>query len=41
MILGNKCDMTERRQVGKERGEAVSGLSFEGVIGVDFRANRS
>lgn len=23
MILGNKCDITERRQVSKERGEQV------------------
>lgn len=24
MILGNKCDMEEKRVVSKERGEAVS-----------------
>lgn len=24
MILGNKCDMEEKRAVSKERGEAVS-----------------
>jgi len=24
MILGNKCDMTDKRVVNKERGEAVS-----------------
>lgn len=24
MILGNKCDMTDKRIVNKERGEAVS-----------------
>lgn len=24
MILGNKCDMTDRRQVSKDRGEKVS-----------------
>ena len=24
MILGNKCDMNDRRQVSKERGEQVS-----------------
>lgn len=24
MILGNKCDMTERRQVSKERGEKLA-----------------
>lgn len=24
MILGNKCDMTDKRVVSKERGEAVS-----------------
>lgn len=26
MILGNKCDMEEKRVVSKERGEAVSTL---------------
>ena len=25
MILGNKCDMEDKRQVSKDRGEAVSG----------------
>lgn len=24
MILGNKCDVTDKRVVSKERGEAVS-----------------
>ena len=24
MILGNKCDMEDKRQVSKDRGEAVS-----------------
>lgn len=24
MILGNKCDMENKRQVSKDRGEAVS-----------------
>jgi len=24
MVLGNKCDITERRQVSKERGEQVT-----------------
>lgn len=24
MILGNKCDMTDKRTVSKERGETVS-----------------
>lgn len=24
MILGNKCDMNDRRQVSKDRGESVS-----------------
>lgn len=24
MILGNKCDMSDRRQVSKDRGEKVS-----------------
>lgn len=28
MILGNKCDMTDKRVVNKERGEGVSFLSF-------------
>ncbi|KAI0233469.1 Ras-related protein Rab-8A [Lamellibrachia satsuma] len=31
MILGNKCDMNERRQVSKERGEALAvehGIKF-------------
>lgn len=28
MVLGNKCDMTDRRQVSKDRGEKVrDGLS--------------
>lgn len=27
MILGNKCDMTDRRQVSKDRGEKVNALS--------------
>lgn len=26
MILGNKCDMTDKRTVSKERGELVSDL---------------
>lgn len=26
MILGNKCDMEEKRVVSKERGEAVSSV---------------
>merc|ERR1711976_246678 len=31
MILGNKCDMNDRRQVSKERGEALAiehGIKF-------------
>ena len=28
MILGNKCDMEDKRQVSRERGEAVSSQSF-------------
>lgn len=28
MILGNKCDMNDKRQVSKERGEKVSAPSF-------------
>lgn len=37
MILGNKCDMTDKRVVSKERGEGVSEnlLSFE-VFSVIF-----
>lgn len=27
MILGNKCDMNDKRQVSKERGEKVGGAS--------------
>ena len=30
MILGNKCDMEDKRQVSKDRGEAVS-IQGEGV----------
>lgn len=30
MILGNKCDMTDRRQVSKDRGEKVSAFSRSG-----------
>lgn len=26
MILGNKCDMTDKRIVNKERGESVSSI---------------
>lgn len=33
MILGNKCDMEEKRVVSKERGEAVSiTLSFPPIL---------
>ena len=28
MVLGNKCDMEDRRQVSKERGEQVLYLRF-------------
>lgn len=28
MVLGNKCDMNDRRQVSKDRGEQVSGDKF-------------
>lgn len=35
MILGNKCDMTDKRIVSKERGEAVS-LSQHLVISSTF-----
>lgn len=31
MILGNKCDMTDKRVVSKERGEAVSWSSLNSV----------
>ena len=33
MILGNKCDMNDRRQVSKERGEQVNfqGFNFSGI----------
>jgi len=27
MILGNKCDMEDKRQVAKERGDSVSSSS--------------
>jgi len=30
MILANKCDMNDRRQVSRERGSAVSWLSVCG-----------
>lgn len=30
MILGNKCDMTDRRQVSKDRGEKVRRFSPSG-----------
>lgn len=32
MILGNKCDMTDRRQVSKDRGEKVSPCSLISLI---------
>ena len=35
MILGNKCDMDDRRQVPKEKGEEVS-LSFIFVVITGF-----
>jgi len=28
MILGNKCDMEDKRQVSKDRGDAVSKIEF-------------
>ena len=28
MILGNKCDMEDKRQVGKDRGDSVSVIIF-------------
>lgn len=31
MILGNKCDMEEKRVVAKERGEAVSTWQYVSV----------
>lgn len=36
MILGNKCDMTDRRQVSKDRGEKVRRFSQSGA-GVNLR----
>lgn len=38
MILGNKCDVNDKRQVSKERGEKVSmatglGLALPGTLG--------
>lgn len=38
MILGNKCDVNDKRQVSKERGEKVStmanlGLALPGTSG--------
>ena len=34
MVLGNKCDMNDRRQVSKDRGAAVStgGWSWVGLL---------
>jgi len=34
MILGNKCDMDDKRQVSRERGEAVSPcfIFFAGLL---------
>lgn len=31
MILGNKCDMEDKRQVSKERGEGVSTINLSGL----------
>lgn len=28
MVIGNKCDIEEKRQVSKERGEQVTCLAF-------------
>ncbi|SPP78490.1 blast:Ras-related protein Rab-10 [Drosophila guanche] len=36
MILGNKCDMTDKRVVNKERGEAVS--KTEKIMGLQLRS---
>ena len=32
MILGNKCDMNDKRQVSKERGEKVRALNGDGAL---------
>lgn len=37
MILGNKCDMVDKRVVAKERGEAVS-IKFQSVV--DYSPNK-
>lgn len=35
MILGNKCDITDRRQVSKEKGEQVSRISLSDAFTCD------
>jgi GTPase SAR1 family protein len=37
MILGNKCDMVDKRVVSKERGEAVSFECGKVKIVIDWR----
>ena len=42
MILGNNCDIEDKRQVSKERGESVSrNLNLEQSIVCDMRGVRS
>lgn len=38
MILGNKCDMEDKRVVSKERGEAVS--KFVCLVYIDIIINK-
>jgi len=40
MILGNKCDMEDKRQVSRERGEAVSSQSLLFFFTRDSRKSR-
>ena len=37
MILGNKCDMEDKRQVSKDRGDAVSFTFFSYPYGLQCR----
>jgi len=38
MILGNKCDMDDKRQVSRERGEAVSAACYVFFVSLIFFA---
>jgi len=41
MILGNKCDMADKRQVPRQKGEEVTAASFTTNIASDiFTASR-